>query len=217
MTHWQGKGNMRRHATIVKVCGMRDGDNIRMVEQAHPDMMGFVCWQGSRRNVTTRPTHLPACLRVGVFVNPTLQQVVDAGKMLRLDYIQLHGNETPALCSVIKHATGLRLIKAISVDDAADIDKANSFRDVADMLLFDTKCKCMGGSGTQFDWDILGSYHGPLPFLLSGGIGPGDEERVRRWNHPLCLGVDINSRFETSPASKDAEEVKKFISKIKEQ
>ena len=129
--------------------------------------------------------------------------------------MQLHGNETPALCDELKRATGLQLIKAVSVSKEADIEQAGAYRGVADLLVFDTKCKCMGGSGMQFDWDILGAYSGPVPFLLSGGIGPDDWQRLREWEHPYCVGIDINSRFETAPAEKDAEAVRTFIRKIK--
>lgn len=206
---------MRGSPVVIKVCGMRDGDNICSVEDARPDMMGFICWAGSARNVSIRPSHLPACHRVGVFVNPTLQQVLAAKEMLNLDYMQLHGNETPALCDELKRATGLQLIKAVSVSKEADIEQADAYRGVADLLVFDTKCKCMGGSGMQFDWDILGAYSGPVPFLLSGGIGPDDWQRLREWEHPYCVGIDINSRFETAPAEKDTEAVRTFIRKIK--
>lgn len=208
---------MQGRSMVVKVCGMRDGDNIRMVEQACPDMMGFICWQGSRRNVSTRPAHLPACKRVGVFVNPTVEQVMTAKEMLQLDYMQLHGSESTALCQKLKCASGLKLIKAISVSDDADVGKAEAYQEVADLLLFDTKCKSVGGSGEQFDWNILQAYDGLLPFLLSGGIGPGDSERVKQWRHPRCVGIDINSRFELQPALKDAVAVREFIRNIKEQ
>ena len=208
---------MQGSKVIIKVCGMRDGDNIRAVERAHPDMMGFICWQGSRRNVTARPSYLPACKRVGVFVDPTAEQVMAAQAMLDLDYMQLHGHETPALCNKLKASVGLPLIKAISVREEADIAQAEAYQEVADLLLFDTKCKSVGGSGMQFDWDMLQGYAGTVPFLLSGGIGPGDWERVRLWTHPRCIGIDINSRFETAPAQKDAEAVNIFIGNIKRQ
>ena len=70
------------------------------------------------------------------------------------------------------------------------------------------------GSFGQFDWDILQHYKGNTPFLLSGGIGPGDEEKVRRWRHPRWVGIDLNSRFETSPALKDTEALAKFTKSL---
>ena len=74
----------------------------------------------------------------------------------------------------------------------------------------------MGGSGRQFNWDILSGYRGEMPFLLSGGIGPDDAERLRQWHHPKCLGIDINSRFETAPGIKDINKIKSFINTIRQ-
>lgn len=82
------------------------------------------------------------------------------------------------------------------------------------MFLFDTKCECVGGSGEHFDWSVLDAYGGNIPFLLSGGIGPDDTQKVKDFNHPMCIGIDINSKFETAPAMKDVEEIRTFINKI---
>ena len=84
-----------------------------------------------------------------------------------------------------------------------------------DLLLFDTKCSTMGGSGKQFNWDILSDYRGELPFLLSGGIGPEDAERLRQFHHDKCLGFDINSRFEIESGIKDTEKIKQFITALR--
>ena len=83
------------------------------------------------------------------------------------------------------------------------------------MFLFDTKCDNAGGSGEQFDWSILDEYDGDIPFLLSGGIGPDDAEKVKAFHHPQFAGIDLNSRFETEPGVKDVEKLKKFISELK--
>lgn len=200
---------------IVKVCGMREGNNIYSVETAGADLMGFICWPESKRNVSVRPSYLPSCPRVGIFVHPTIEQVLAAHEMLSLDYVQLHGNECASLCKSIKDAAGLKLIKAISVSQKEDVDKWMAYQDVADLFLFDTKCPSVGGSGRQFDWDILQVYRGTVPFLLSGGIGPGDWERLLAWGHPQCVGIDVNSCFELSPALKDVHALKEFIGKIK--
>lgn len=200
---------------IIKVCGMRDPENIRAVEECKPDMMGFICWDGSRRNVTERPSYLPSCKRVGVFVDPDLQYVKQMVDMLSLDYIQLHGKESASLCESISRETGLPIIKAFSIGCKDDIQATETYDGVAELFLFDTKCPGVGGSGLQFDWNILSNYHGNTPFLLSGGIGPGDEERLRAWHHPLWAGIDLNSRFEHSPAIKDAPLLREFLGKLK--
>lgn len=206
---------MQGSATIIKVCGMRDASNIRAVEAAGPDLMGFICWPGSKRYVAVRPEHMPACKRVGVFVDPTVAQVQEACTMLGLDYAQLHGHESPSVCQDIAKATGLTVIKAISVLTADNVRQAKAYEGAVGLLLFDTKCTCMGGSGQQFDWDVLQTYEGNTPFLLSGGIGPEDVQRLRSWHHPRCVGLDVNSRFELSPAFKDSQLLSEFIRNIK--
>lgn len=190
---------------------MRDPENIRAVEeQVKPDMMGFIFWKGSKRYVSEVPSYLPECTRVGVFVNPTEEEVLQKVTDFGLNAIQLHGQETPEFCRTIKEQTGLPVIKAFSIASAADIANTRQYEDTATLFLFDTKCKSIGGSGEKFDWDILQQYKGNTPFLLSGGIGPGDEEKVRRWRHPRWVGIDLNSRFETAPAYKDAEALTSF-------
>lgn len=193
---------------------MRDPENIRAVEEkVRPDMMGFIFWKGSKRYVSEVPSYLPECTRVGVFVNPTKEEVLQKATDFGLNAIQLHGQETPDFCQRIKQATRLPLIKAISIgegDSSRFAIHSSLYEEVADLFLFDTKCKCVGGSGEQFNWDILQHYEGDTPFLLSGGIGPGDEKKVRQWRHPRWVGIDLNSRFETAPAYKDAEALTSF-------
>lgn len=194
---------------------MREPENIRAVEeQVKPDMMGFIFWEGSKRCVTEVPSYLPQCTRVGVFVNPTEEEVLQKAKDFSLNAIQLHGQESPDFCRTIKKQTGLPIIKAFSIgegDSSLFTLHSSRYDGIAGLFLFDTKCKCVGGSGEQFNWDILQHYKGDTPFLLSGGIGPGDEEKVRRWCHPRWVGIDLNSRFESAPAYKDAQALAKFV------
>ncbi len=202
---------------IIKICGMRDDGNIRAVERLAPDMMGFICWEGSGRNVSCPPAHLPDLCRVGVFVEPSVEQVVRKVKELELNRLQLHGDEPAELCSAIAAATGLPVIKAISVDKVSDIGKYREYEAVPaiDLFLFDTKCTTRGGSGEMFDWDVLQHYDGGKPFLLAGGIAPGDEGRVLEFHHPKFVGIDLNSRFEIAPAVKDVSKLETFIKTIR--
>lgn len=194
---------------------MRDPENIRAVEKlVQPDMMGFIFWEGSKRYVPEVPAYLPKCAKVGVFVTPTEEEVLQKVKDFGLNAIQLHGGESADFCCRIKEATHLPIIKAFSIATASDIAATSHYVDVATLFLFDTKCKSVGGSGDKFDWDILQQYDGNTPFLLSGGIGPGDEEKIRRWRHPRWIGIDLNSRFETAPAYKDVESLAKFVNKL---
>ena len=194
---------------------MREPENIRAVEeQVKPDMMGFIFWEGSKRCVTKVPSYLPECTRVGVFVNPTEEELLQKVEDFGLNAIQLHGQESPDFCRAIKEQTELPIIKAISIgepDPSLFTLHSSQYEEIADIFLFDTKCKCVGGSGEQIDRDILQHYKGDTPFLLSGGIGPGDEEKVRRWCHPRWVGIDLNSRFESAPAYKDAQALAKFV------
>lgn len=202
---------------IVKVCGMREPDNIRDVEALHPDMMGFICWEKSPRYVAAVPSYLPKCHRVCVFVNSSINYALQMADSFKADYLQLHGSETPDFCQELKQATGLKIIKAISIANSTDIEKSKEYQGVADILLFDTKCASVGGSGVKFDWSILDSYSGPTPFLLSGGIGPDDAESILSIKHPMFAGVDLNSRFESAPAMKDVLKLKEFITEIRDE
>lgn len=201
---------------IIKVCGMREPDNIRAVEALRPDWMGFIFWPGSRRCVTTPPAYLPQppLKRVGVFVQPSLEEVVQRVREWKLDLVQLHGSESADWCRELKAATCKPIIKAFSIATSADLLPTVGYADLADYFLFDTRTPLMGGSGRQFDWNILDAYDGSTPFLLSGGIGPDDASRIAAYSHPRCIGFDLNSRFETAPAIKDAEALGAFIRQL---
>ena len=205
---------------IVKVCGMRDADNIRAVEQLGVDWMGFIFWPKSSRYVSEKPAYLPTrCKRVGVFVDADIETVKQTADDYALDLIQLHGHESPecvralrAACSVSRGISAApAIIKAISVSTRADIALTEPYAGLVDYFLFDTKCKTVGGSGEHFDWSVLADYDGETPFLLSGGIGPDDAERVLAFHHPRCVGIDLNSRFELAPGLKDINKLKQFL------
>ena len=202
---------------IIKVCGMRDALNIREVESLGVDMMGFMCWNGSKRFVSLKPDYLPDVCRVGVFVNPTVDEVVSKVRELGLNRIQLHGAETPEQCRTIHKATGLPIMKAVSIESQDDFSQCSAYdrADGVDMFLFDTKCSGWGGSGQEFDWSLLDSYDGSNPFILAGGIGPGAEERVVAIDHPKFRGIDLNSQFEVEPALKEISKLSVFINNIR--
>lgn len=226
----------------IKVCGMREPDNIRAVENLGVDMIGLIFWKKSPRYVVSVPSYagtIPdyagaaACKdgkgcgrnigRVGVFVNEMPQNIITAVYNYGLDYVQLHGDESPTMIDNLRRTIdpdihpGIKFIKAISVGAADDVKRWREYRDTADMLLFDTKGKSAGGNGLQFDWSVLDAYDGDIPFLLSGGIGPEDARKVLSFKHPRMLGIDLNSRFETAPAQKDVALLNKFINEIKEE
>lgn len=201
---------------IVKVCGMRESQNISDVTAAGANCIGMIFYPKSPRYVSAVPEIAEDIRRVGVFVNADTAEILDKIARYRLDMVQLHGSESPDTLRALRSAApGVKLIKAISVGDAEDIAKCRQYEDCADLLLFDTQCAGMGGSGRHFDWSILGRYRGTTPFLLSGGIGPGDAGRIAAFRHPMMAGIDLNSRFETAPAVKDAALLRKFINEVR--
>ena len=112
-------------------------------------------------------------------------------------------------------APNIKVIKALSVASKEDVARSKDYEGLVDLFLFDTRCPTMGGSGKQFDWDVLSAYNGHTPFLLSGGIGPDDAERVRQFDHPMLAGIDLNSRFETEPGRKDVDLLRTFIQQVR--
>ena len=200
---------------IVKVCGMRDAENIRKVEALGVDWMGFVFHRTSPRFVGELPDYLPQrAKRVGVFVDETEEQIMETVQLFRLDMVQLHGHETPDFCNRIR-SKGLKVIKAINVQNTFSTEEVSFYERACDYFLFDTKTLLPGGSGQKFDGSSLSAYRGTTPFLLSGGISPDDADRVEAFVHERCIGIDLNSRFETSPAYKDIHLLQSFIDKIK--
>ena len=202
---------------IIKVCGMREPENIRAVEALGVDLMGFIFWPPSSRYVGEKPSYLPEnCRRVGVFVDAAPEDILAAVRDFRLDVLQLHGHETPEAVAALKERLpAVRIVKSLAVKGPEDLEQAAAYEDVCDAFLFDTKGKLPGGNGQQFDWSVLRQYKGRLPFLLSGGIGPGDEARIRAFDVPGCLGIDLNSRFETAPGRKDVEALRTFIDTVR--
>ena len=223
----------------IKVCGMRDAENIREVEklaeelsivncQLSIDWMGFIFWPKSSRYVSEPPAYLPTkCKRVGVFVDASIDDIRQHVADYALDYVQLHGHESPEYLRQLRSFCGdsTATIKAFNIATVADLEATKSYEGVADYYLFDTRATVPagspeglpGGSGQQFDWRVLADYVGETPFLLSGGIGPDDAEHIRQAftldGFPVdkCLGIDLNSRFEIAPAQKDVAALRRFL------
>lgn len=200
---------------IIKVCGMRDEDNIRAMEQLDIDWMGFIFYPKSNRFVSEVPSYLPKRIKkIGVFVNDTPENILKKVREFELDMVQLHGGESPLFCSDVQNI-GISVIKTFSIgDDEFPSALVNEFEGRCDYFLFDTKTNSYGGSGVKFKWDVLKDYKGNTPFLLSGGISLEDVEAIKRFSHPHFIGIDINSCFESSPALKDINRVKLFTDQL---
>lgn len=244
----------------IKVCGMREPDNIKAVAALDIDMIGMIFYPKSKRYVSmissdagiipdysadrlkamekecaqtadhhsdTHPTSLQPQgrnkpKRVGVFVDDMPQNIVTRVYNYQLDYVQLHGNESPVMIENLKRtlvpdiAPHIGVIKAFAISSEADFAQCQAYEGVADLFLFDTQCDTKGGSGRHFDWSLLKAYQGHTPFLLSGGIGPDDADDILDIRHPMMAGIDLNSRFETAPAIKDVALLSSFITKIRQ-
>lgn len=204
----------------VKVCGLREFENTQKISALPIDMIGFNFYPPSSRYISvTQAKKLGELIpsevaKVGVFVNEDLEKVKCIYTEVGLDFVQLHGDESLDYCAEISKTC--QVIKVFRVDETFDMSEVYPFEACTAYFLFDTKTKLFGGSGKEFNWDILYEYKGETSFLLSGGIGPDSNIAVKLWKHKAYIGVDINSRFELEPAIKNVAEVAKFIDDIKE-
>lgn len=194
---------------------MKYSDNIKEIDKLGADIMGFIFHDESPRFVSQKPDYLPVySLRAGVFLDKGTDYIIDVGRKFSLDIIQLHGHESPEMCRILKDE-GYEIIKAFHADKNNINSITVNYERVCKYFLFDTPCREMGGSGKRFDWEILHSYHGNTPFLLSGGISPDYISELKEFRHDMMTGIDINSRFEISPGIKDSSAISDFIQKIK--
>ena len=213
----------------IKVCGMNIPENITEVAALPIDYMGFIFYHKSPRKANPELAEWLAAhadlfqriKKVGVFVNASLDEVLNAVHDFKLDYVQLHGDEDPEYCNLldtVMSTTSMhqaKLIKAFRIDESFDFSATLSYEASCDFFVFDTKGETYGGTGHQFSWELLTSYQGNTPFLLGGGIGPDDISSLHHFDHKKWMGVDVNSRFEITPGHKDVTILKAFISKLK--
>ncbi len=214
----------------VKVCGLRLPEHISALAKKNIDFIGMIFYPSSPRYAASEQLRqwmeaegqvLGNVSLVGVFVNAEIEEVLNTVHDYCLDFVQLHGDESPDYCRELNAFRTLgsmrtaRLIKAFRVDEHFDFDSVADYAPWCRYALFDTQGPAYGGNGLHFDWSILKHYGGPLPFLLSGGIGEEDVESLRAFKHPLLAGIDINSRFETEPGAKDVDKIDLFLNALR--
>ena len=224
----------------IKVCGLRDGENIREVVALGVDYIGLIFQEGSPYNVTMIPTHagiIPdradvqssllngQCKRVGVFVDEMPQNIITRVVNFQLDVIQMHGHESPTVIRNLRATLdpdirpGIQLWKTVSIRTVDDLSACEQYANCVDAFVFDMSCDSGGGSATPIDWNLLNAYHGPVPFLLSGCIGPDEAEEVKTAlsaTHSTlnCMGIDLHSPFESAPAIKDVALLRQFLERL---
>jgi phosphoribosylanthranilate isomerase len=201
----------------VKVCGMRDTENIQAVAQLPVDFLGFIFYPKSPRFIGddfVLPTNLPdAVKKVGVFVNENTDVILNRVQQYDLDFVQLHGNESVAQCEEL-FRLNIQVIKAFSVDDKFDFSTTDPYEPFVRYLLFDTKGKNYGGNGVTFDWTVLRKYHQRVPFFLSGGLNESNVADLSQLKDLNLFAIDLNSGVEVEPGKKSIEKITAVISKI---
>jgi phosphoribosylanthranilate isomerase len=204
----------------IKVCGMRDGANIEAVASLAPDYMGFIFYPKSLRYAGEMDpgiiSRLPKSVTpVGVFVNESKDSIISTAKRFHITTLQLHGNETPRQCQELRD-TGYTVIKAVAINEPAQLSELAKYQNNVDLMLFDTTGKDVnGGTGKKWDWQLIENYPLKTPFMLSGGISSDDVDKIIAARQPMMAGADVNSRFEISPGIKDVDKLSKFINSLR--
>jgi phosphoribosylanthranilate isomerase len=203
----------------LKVCGMRDADNIRQLATLEPDYIGFIFYPNSKRYATNLDLallrSLPSSIKkTGVFVDSTYQDITEKIEMYQLNAVQLHGAETPELCMKINEL-GIEVIKAFGIDNNFDFNILSEYNKGVDYFLFDTKTKEHGGSGKVFDWELLNQYTLDKPYFLSGGLSTDNIAEIKSIPDTRLYALDLNSRFELEPGLKDIKKLTAVFNEIK--
>jgi phosphoribosylanthranilate isomerase len=206
-------------SVLVKICGLSTSETLDVALDAGADMVGFVFFPPSPRTISFEQARA-----LGLRVNGRARKValvVDADDALleqivaalKPDMLQLHGHETPQRVAAIRESFGLPVMKALAIETKADLATIAPYTGVADRLLFDARpprdATRPGGLGKSFDWHLLENLELSIPFMLSGGLDPGNvAEALRITRAP---GVDVSSGVESTPGVKDSEKIRAFI------
>ncbi|MCQ2085249.1 MAG: phosphoribosylanthranilate isomerase [archaeon] len=195
--------------TMIKFCGIRRQEDVDYVNEVKPDLVGFVFWPKSKRCITIEQAveladRIPDEIgTVGVFLDATLEEIIEVASTGAIDYIQLHGNESDRYIYMIKTYTGLPVIKAFVIKSQEDIEKA--LNSMADYIMLDSG----PGTGETFDWSVLGDLG--RPYFLAGGLNPTNVGGAIAKLQPM--GVDTSSGIETD-GCKDLEKMKAFKEEV---
>lgn len=206
---------------------MKYKENLEAVANLQPDYLGFIFYEKSERNFDSFIPKLSKSIKkTGVFVNESLDVVIQKTKKFDLQALQLHGEESPEYCSKLKEncqtkhsRSDIEIIKVFSIKDEFNFKDLAPYETVCDYFLFDTKGKLPGGNGYTFNWDVLKNYPSTKPYFLSGGIGLNEVEKIKKFKESpaskYCYAIDVNSRFEIEPGLKNIEELKTFKQELK--
>ncbi|RVU91622.1 phosphoribosylanthranilate isomerase [Flavobacterium columnare] len=210
----------------IKICGMKDSENIQEIASLNPDYLGFIFYEKSERNIQikTLPIIPETIQKVGVFVNTPLEAIINKIHQYNLNVLQLHGNESIEFCKTLKKdlqkiSRKITIIKVFSIGETFDFNLLLPYEKICDYFLFDTKGKQHGGNGIVFNWQLLENYPSEKHFFLSGGIGIDEIDLVQEFLKTnigkKCYAIDVNSKFENNTGLKDVTRCKQLINKLR--
>jgi phosphoribosylanthranilate isomerase len=207
-------------SVLVKICGIRTPEAATAAIEGGADFIGFVFHPPSKRfidPVVARylASYCPSSVKtVGLFVNPSLNELESVLSQVRLDFIQLHGDETPDFCKTIQETLKTPVIRSFSVATRQDIEKIHAFADCAWRLLdAPPNGTQRGGTGHTFDWSLMDGLDIPRPWMLAGGLTPQNVGDAIKTLSPDA--VDVSSGVESAPSEKDPDKIRAFIAAAK--
>lgn len=206
-------------ALLVKICGLKTIEALDAALDAGADMVGFVFFPPSPRNLGLEAAKVLGervkgrARKVALSVDATDAELTAAIEALRPDMLQLHGKETPERVVSVRSRFGLPVMKALPIETRADLSPIYTYAKVADWLLFDARAPREatrpGGLGKPFDWTVLERLDPGVPFMLSGGLDANNLAEAVRIAQPTA--VDVSSGVERSPGEKDPAKIRTFV------
>ena len=210
----------------AKICGINDPEAMRAAISGGASHVGFVFYPPSPRAVKPGEAMALSSVvpervqKVGLFVDPEDDQIDKTLFVVKLDFLQLHGDETPERVRDLKQRTGKKVMKVIKVSEASDISRAEAYVRIADALMFDAKPPpgmkdaLPGGNAVSFDWRILSGHKWPLPWMLAGGLHAGNVAEAVALSDAAI--VDTSSGVEDTPGRKNVEKIAVFLGTVAE-
>jgi phosphoribosylanthranilate isomerase len=196
----------------VKVCGIKEIEDARVAADAGADAIGLIFAESPRRVSIEEARKIASALpegilKVGVFVDEEPQEVLRLAREVGLDYVQLHGDETPGAVTILQEA-GVKVMKALRVRDEGSLAAMEGYG--ADLVMLDAwSAKARGGTGDRFDWGLAKSLKGRDNIVVSGGLTPENVQEAIAFFEPY--GVDASSSLEEGPGKKNGERVRRFV------
>jgi phosphoribosylanthranilate isomerase len=206
-------------AVAIKICGLTTSAALDVALEAGADMVGFVFFAPSPRNVGFEAARALGervrgrAIKVALSVDAGDDELAASIAALAPDMLQLHGKEAPERVSAVRARFGLPVMKAVAIAERSDLSVIRDYDEVADRLIFDARAARAatrpGGLGKSFDWRLLEKVETRLPFMLSGGLDAGNVAEALRIT--AAPGVDVSSGVERALGQKDADKIRAFI------